>query len=1029
MGNPEPVMASRVRRQVAWQLRLLLWAGACAGFAGLVGPAAAAGVDFLIYVEWVSGPAEALLRPAMIGAVVAGDVAVCLVAVDAFWLVIRVLWLAGDWLSRLVVLTGPLRRRASTRAHRAALAMGGVVVAAWRPLRRRLGRIAGYADNRLGVAWESLLAIGRGAWARVTPVGRGLLLRAQAVGGGIVTVVVAGAQAVWRGLRVAGRGAWDRVAPVGRGLLLRARVVGERIVTEVVARAQAVRRGLWAAGRGALDRVAPVGRGLLLRARAVGDGIVAVVVARAQAVRRGLWAALALASAALQGLRPAVWVLCDVLARGLHRPGEYLRILHQAVVAPLVRGGLALRSVVANLLGTGIWIALVPAGVCTVPLAYLGYGRSAAVKYVSQMVDLYAELAPDGYRLGLAGWRSSKPIRGVARLAGAEIAAGLSEFARSARVLLSVRIGAIKIAATRASSAAVVAWHWLRRAAPSAGRVTIRVAVSVGAVGVVGCTLIAPVELAFGWADCSGLPNLLELGTGGEDARPRRALASVESISWGLWGVVGTSPVSACVGPGDLVVAYSPDVAELFPSLIAGFEASRAAGSSRVIGVKLDTADMLQSGLDGKLHALAPDSDLGLPQLEQNWRDRHPGAGPVVGRTIYYASSPLVYAVREAKARKMGYPDRELDWDRLVAQMLVPDGLRWTHPAPTTSVGLLTLQAEFAHCAEKADLTVADIESPANAECVRRLERTVRGYAVEDEERFLAALTAGRYGALEAFPTQARLVTLYNRQASGGQRLIPVSPRLGDLELRHPLVRLDGPGLTPERQATFAAFAHYLATPEAAALVRASGYELPTGGKPAGDPLVVPMLNRVWLATKRPANIYLLADVSGSMSGARIQKAREALHTFVGQVEGDREQVGLIAFSGQVQEVAPLCRLPECRAELDRRIDALKPGGDTALYDATLFAVSRLQAQRDPDRTSVLVVMSDGKDNASTTQLEELVARVRSSDPAVVVFCVAYGDDADSGSLRRIAEAADGRAFLSHPATIRRIYELIRQYL
>ena len=72
--------------------------------------------------------------------------------------------------------------------------------------------------------------------------------------------------------------------------------------------------------------------------------------------------------------------------------------------------------------------------------------------------------------------------------------------------------------------------------------------------------------------------------------------------------------------------------------------------------------------------------------------------------------------------------------------------------------------------------------------------------------------------------------------------------------------------------------------------------------------------------------------------------------------------------------------------------------------------------------------MTDGQDTSSRAQLEQLLKTVRAADPSVLIFAVAYGDDADPRVLSMIAEATDGQAFTSYPATVRRLYELVAQF-
>ena len=77
-----------------------------------------------------------------------------------------------------------------------------------------------------------------------------------------------------------------------------------------------------------------------------------------------------------------------------------------------------------------------------------------------------------------------------------------------------------------------------------------------------------------------------------------------------------------------------------------------------------------------------------------------------------------------------------------------------------------------------------------------------------------------------------------------------------------------------------------------------------------------------------------MVDTSGSMQGDKLDAAREALKVFLAQIKGDQERVGIVEFSSQVNNIAPLANLSESRDALLTEIDNLRAGGDTALLDA-----------------------------------------------------------------------------------------------
>ena len=128
------------------------------------------------------------------------------------------------------------------------------------------------------------------------------------------------------------------------------------------------------------------------------------------------------------------------------------------------------------------------------------------------------------------------------------------------------------------------------------------------------------------------------------------------------------------------------------------------------------------------------------------------------------------------------------------------------------------------------------------------------------------------------------------------------------------------------------------------------------------SPSVVQIVRDVWWLTKRHTNVYLVVDTSGSMYGDKLERVQEALMSFIGQVKGDTERIGLIAFSSSVYYVDELDELQFNRDRLISVIGGLQADGDTAMLDAVSEAYGRLQYLQDEDRINAIVVMTDGRE-------------------------------------------------------------------
>lgn len=150
-----------------------------------------------------------------------------------------------------------------------------------------------------------------------------------------------------------------------------------------------------------------------------------------------------------------------------------------------------------------------------------------------------------------------------------------------------------------------------------------------------------------------------------------------------------------------------------------------------------------------------------------------------------------------------------------------------------------------------------------------------------------------------------------------------------------------------------------------------------------------------------PVCIYLLIDVSASMTGEPLAQAQDAAREFLNQCDFTRMDVGLIAFSDVValltEATGDACRL---RAAIER----LEPGGSTNLTDALVMASELLQ---DPDSTRYIVILTDGYPDAPESAAERAeIARAW----GIEIVAIGTGE-ADLAYLRRLASTEAGSIF------------------
>ncbi len=181
---------------------------------------------------------------------------------------------------------------------------------------------------------------------------------------------------------------------------------------------------------------------------------------------------------------------------------------------------------------------------------------------------------------------------------------------------------------------------------------------------------------------------------------------------------------------------------------------------------------------------------------------------------------------------------------------------------------------------------------------------------------------------------------------------------------------------------------------------------------------------RLFAQEDTPVAVGLVVDHSGSMS-QRLPEVIAAARTFV-QASSPEDQMFVVNFNERVTLGLPDNVLFTSRSEeLERAISSAPTTGQTALYDAVLEAREHLREAR--LNKKVLIVISDGGDNASTHTMAETLQMARESSVLVYTIGIYKTEDPDRnpGLLRRLARATGGEAYF--PEQLHEVVEICRK--
>ena len=173
-----------------------------------------------------------------------------------------------------------------------------------------------------------------------------------------------------------------------------------------------------------------------------------------------------------------------------------------------------------------------------------------------------------------------------------------------------------------------------------------------------------------------------------------------------------------------------------------------------------------------------------------------------------------------------------------------------------------------------------------------------------------------------------------------------------------------------------------------------------------------------------PRDLTVVLDVSGSMSGEKIEQARQALHQLLATLSRE-DRFRLIAFSNAVHRQSSDWSPASARA-LDRArewVDDLIADGGTNI-EAALNEAFRLDSPE--DRLPVVIFLTDGLPSVGEQSPARLADRAEARAGRARVFAFGVGHDVNTHLLDRLGEAGRGATDYVQPGeNVERVVSLL----
>ena len=168
--------------------------------------------------------------------------------------------------------------------------------------------------------------------------------------------------------------------------------------------------------------------------------------------------------------------------------------------------------------------------------------------------------------------------------------------------------------------------------------------------------------------------------------------------------------------------------------------------------------------------------------------------------------------------------------------------------------------------------------------------------------------------------------------------------------------------------------------------------------------------DKVAAANRPSVNLAIVLDRSGSMSGDKIVKAREAACEAIRRLDA-KDIVSVVAYDNSSEVIVPAQYVAEKEA-LIARINAIEPRGCTALFDGVSAGATEIRKFKGKCEISRILLLSDGQANVGPSSAEEL-GRYGAllMKEGIAVSTIGLGVDYNEDLMTRLSQKSDGNSY------------------
>ncbi len=164
-------------------------------------------------------------------------------------------------------------------------------------------------------------------------------------------------------------------------------------------------------------------------------------------------------------------------------------------------------------------------------------------------------------------------------------------------------------------------------------------------------------------------------------------------------------------------------------------------------------------------------------------------------------------------------------------------------------------------------------------------------------------------------------------------------------------------------------------------------------------------------AQRRPLNLGVVIDRSGSMQGDKLAYARQAVKLLVSHL-AENDLLSIVVFDTDVETLLEPTVVKD-KDSIKNAVDHIVAGSSTNLSGGWLKAIELLQRTKDEHRLNRILILTDGQANVGITEMPRLVALGHSAahEAGIITTALGFGEGFNEDLLTAIAKESRGRFY------------------